>query len=416
MAEDAFWMQALGAAEAADADDPLADFRPRFRLPPGVIYLDGNSLGPAPEAALHALAEAAAREWGIGLIRSWNTAGWFDLPTRLGDLLAPVIGAEPGEVVLCDTTTLNLHKALHAGLGLRPGRRVIVAEAGSFPTDLYAAASLGEGITLRLEGVDAPAIEALIDENVAVVLVNQVDYRSGRRRDLPGLTARIHAAGAIALWDLCHSAGVMEVGLAAAGVDLAVGCTYKYLNGGPGSPAFVYCARRHQAAVAQPLAGWWGHARPFDFARDFTPADGMRRFLCGTQPILSFRAAEAGLALAAEADRAAVRAKSVALTERFMALIDAFADAYGLGLISPREADLRGSQVALTHAGGYAIMQALIARGVIGDFRMPDVLRFGFAPLYLRHVDIVRAARTLEQILAARVWDDPRYRAKAAVT
>lgn len=416
MAEDAFWMQALGAAEAADADDPLADFRPRFRLPPGVIYLDGNSLGPAPEAALHALAEAAAREWGIGLIRSWNTAGWFDLPTRLGDLLAPVIGAEPGEVVLCDTTTLNLHKALHAGLGLRPGRRVIVAEAGSFPTDLYAAASLGEGITLRLEGVDAPAIEDLIDENVAVVLVNQVDYRSGRRRDLPGLTARIHAAGAIALWDLCHSAGVMEVGLAAAGVDLAVGCTYKYLNGGPGSPAFVYCARRHQAAVAQPLAGWWGHARPFDFARDFTPADGMRRFLCGTQPILSFRAAEAGLALAAEADRAAVRAKSVALTERFMALIDAFADAYGLGLISPREADLRGSQVALTHAGGYAIMQALIARGVIGDFRMPDVLRFGFAPLYLRHVDIVRAARTLEQILAARVWDDPRYRAKAAVT
>lgn len=416
MADNAFWMRALWEAEQADADDPLAAFRERFRLPPGIIYLDGNSLGPAPEAALQAIAEASAREWATGLIRSWNTAGWFDLPTRLGDLLAPVIGAEPGEVVLCDTTTLNLHKALHAGLGLRPGRRVVVAEAGSFPTDLYAAASLGEGVTLRLEGVDAPAIEDLIDDSVAVVLVNQVDYRSGRRRDLAALTERIHAAGAIALWDLCHSAGVMEVGLGAAGADLAVGCTYKYLNGGPGAPAFVYCARRHQAAVSQPLAGWWGHARPFDFAREFTPADGIRRFLCGTQPILSFRAAEAGLALAATSDLAAVRAKSVALTERFIAVVDAFASDHGLGLMSPREADLRGSQVALTHHQGYAIMQALIARGVIGDFRMPDILRFGFAPLYLRHVDIVRAARTLEQILVAGVWDDPRYQARAAVT
>ena len=249
MGDDGFWMRALAEAEAADAADPLARFRGRFRLPTGVIYLDGNSLGPAPEAALRAVAEAAEREWGDGLIRSWNTAGWFELPTRLGDLIAPVIGAGPGEVVVSDTTTINVHKALHAGLSLRPGRQVVVAEAGSFPTDIYAAASLGDGVRLRLEGVDAPAIEALIDEDVAVVLVNQVDYRTGRRRDVAALTGRIHVAGAVAVWDLCHSAGVMEVGLNAAGADLAVGCTYKYLNGGPGSPAFIFCAARHLSLI-----------------------------------------------------------------------------------------------------------------------------------------------------------------------
>ncbi len=323
MGDDGFWMRALAEAEAADAADPLARFRGRFRLPTGVIYLDGNSLGPAPEAALRAAAEAAEREWADGLIRSWNTAGWFELPTRLGDLIAPVIGAGPGEVVVSDTTTINIHKALHAGLSLRPGRRVVVAEAGSFPTDIYAAASLGDGVRLRLEGVDAPAIEALIDEDVAVVLVNQVDYRSGARRDVAALTGRIHAAGAVAVWDLCHSAGVMEVGLNAAGADFAVGCTYKYLNGGPGSPAFVFCAGRHQAKVTQPLAGWWAHARPFAFETGFEPAPDIRRFLCGTQPILSLRGLEAGLALAAEADLGAVRAKSVALTERFIALAEA---------------------------------------------------------------------------------------------
>ena len=408
-------MRALAEAEAADAVDPLAGFRERFRLPPGVIYLDGNSLGPAPEAALRAVAEAAEREWAGGLIRSWNTAGWFELPTRLGDLIAPVIGAGPGEVVVSDTTTINIHKALHAGLSLRPGRRVVVAEAGSFPTDIYAAGSLGGGVSLRLEGVDGPSIEGLIDGDVAVVLVNQVDYRSGRRRDVATLTARIHAAGAVVVWDLCHSAGVMEVGLNAAGADFAVGCTYKYLNGGPGSPAFVFCAARHQAEVAQPLAGWWGHARPFAFERDFEPAADIRRFLCGTQPILSLRALEAGLALASEADVSAVRAKSVALTERFVALAEAAAGRLGVGLASPREPEARGSQVALTHPQGYAVMQALIARGVIGDFREPDVMRFGFAPLYIRHVDVVRAVRTLEQVLAGRVWDAERYRARAAV-
>jgi kynureninase len=416
MGDDGFWMQALAEAEAADAADPLAGFRGRFRLPPGVIYLDGNSLGPAPEAALRAVVAAAEQEWAEGLIRSWNTAGWFALPTRLGDMIAPLIGAGPGEVVVSDTTTINIHKALHAGLSLRPGRRVVVAEAGSFPTDIYAAGSLGDRARLRLEGVDGPSVEALLDDGVAAVLVNQVDYRSGRRRDVAELTARIHAAGAVAIWDLCHSAGVMEVALNAAGADLAVGCTYKYLNGGPGAPAFVFCAARHQAAVAQPLAGWWAHARPFAFERDFEPAPDIRRFLCGTQPVLSLRGLEAGLALAAEAGIAAARAKSEALTERFIALAEAAAGPFGVGLASPRPPEERGSQVALTHPEGYAVVQALIARGVIGDFRAPDVMRFGFAPLYIRHVDVVRAVRTLELVLAGRVWDEDRYRARSAVT
>ena len=419
MTDDAFWDRELASAAAEDAADPLAGFRARFLLPEGLVYLDGNSLGPAPRAALEALREAAETEWAADLITSWNRAGWFELPSRLGDLIAPVIGADAGEVVVCDTTSINIFKALHAGLSLRPDRRVIVAEGGSFPTDLYVAEglrSLRPDLTLRLEGVDGPEIEGLIGEDVAVVLVNQVDYRSGRRRDVAALTARIHAAGAVAVWDLCHSAGVMEVGLNAAGADLAVGCTYKYLNGGPGSPAFVFCAGRHQAAVAQPLSGWWGHARPFGFERSFAPDPGIRKFLCGTQPILSLRAAEAGLALAAEADLVAVRAKSEALTSRFAALAEEVGGPHGLALASPRAAAERGSQVALTHPQGYAIVQALIARGVVGDFRAPDILRFGFAPLYLRHADVVRAARILGEVLATAAWDRPEFRARSAVT
>jgi kynureninase len=419
MADDGFWAAALAEAEAADAADPLAGFRDRFRLPPGVIYLMGNSLGPAPEAALAAARVAAEREWAEGLIGSWNTAGWFALPTRLGDMIAPVIGAGPGEVVVSDTTSVNIHKALHAALGLRPDRRVIVAEAGSFPTDLYVAQGViagRPGLTLRLEGVDGPEIEGLIDGDVAAVLVNHVDYATGRRRDVAALTARIHAAGAVAVWDLCHSAGVMEVGLNAAGADLAIGCTYKYLNGGPGSPAFLFCASRHLAAARQPLTGWFSHARPFDFGRDYEADPGIRRFLTGTIPVLSFRALEAGLAIAAEADLAAVRAKSEALTGRFAALAEAAAAPHGARLIGPRAAAERGSHVSLAHPEGHAVMQALIARGVVGDFRAPEVMRFGFAPLFVRHADAVRAARTLEQVLAGRVWDHPRYRARAAVT
>jgi kynureninase len=419
MSDDAFWAEALTAAEAADAADPLAAFRSRFHIPPGLIYLDGNSLGPAPEAAFAEIATATHREWARHLITSWNAADWFELPTRYGDLIARIIGAEPGEVVVCDTTSINIYKALHAGLSLRPDRHVIVAEGGSFPTDLYVTEGVGASrpdIGIRLEGAHGPELERLIDDSVAVVLVNQVDYRTGRRRDVAALTARVHAAGAVVVWDLCHSAGVMEAGLGAAGADLAVGCTYKYLNGGPGSPAFVYCARRHQRTVRQPLSGWWGHARPFEFEQGFEADRGIRGFLCGTQPILSFRGMQAGLQLAAEADMAAVRDKSMGLTQRFLELAEASTGSLGVGVFSPREPQARGSQVALTHPDGYAVVQALVARGVIGDFRAPDIMRFGFAPLYLRHADVVRAARTLHQVLACGAYRDERYRARAAVT
>jgi kynureninase len=269
---------------------------------------------------------------------------------------------------------------------------------------------------MRLEGVDGPDLIELIDRDVAAVLVNQVDYRTGRLRDLGAVTAKAHAVGALVVWDLCHSAGVVEVGLNAGGADMAVGCSYKYLNGGPGAPAFVFAAKRHHGAIRQPLSGWWGHARPFDFAQAYAPDPGIRRFLCGTQPILSFRAMRAGLAMYADYPVAAIRAKSIALTERFIGLAEATLAGFGVGLLTPRAAAERGSQVALTHPEGYAVVQALIARGVVGDFRMPDVMRFGFAPLYLRHADVVRAARTLHQVLAAEAWAEPRYRARAAVT
>jgi kynureninase len=296
---------------------------------------------------------------------------------------------------------------------------VIVAEGDGFPTDLYITEGVlatRPGVRMRLEGVDGPDLIELIDEDVAVVLVNQVDYRTGRVRDVAAVTARAHAVGALAVWDLCHSAGIMEVGLNAGGADMAVGCTYKYLNGGPGAPAFVFAARRHLAAIRQPLSGWWGHARPFDFDRGYAPNPGIRKFLCGTQPILSLRAMKPGLEMHADFSLADIRAKSMALTDLFIALTDVSLGAFGVGLASPRAAAERGSQVTLTHPEGYAVMQALIARGVVGDFRAPDGIRFGFAPLYVSHADVVRAARTLHQVLAAEVWAQPCYRERAAVT
>ena len=407
MQESAYWAAAEARAAAADAADPLARFRDGFALPEGCVYLAGNSLGPAPRRSLATLDRAAREEWAVGLVGSWNAAGWFDLPCRLGDALAPVLGAAPGQVVVCDAISLNLYKVISAALALRPGRHVIVAEGAGFPTDLYVLEGLCQSrpeLRLRLEGRDRAELEDLIDESVAVVLVNHVDYRSARRRDLAELTARIQASGALAVWDLSHSAGVMEIGLDAAEADLAVGCTYKYLNGGPGGPGFLYCAERHLADAVQPLTGWWGHADPFAFRPDFVPDSGIRKFLCGTQPVLSMRMVEAGIVLAAEAGPAALRAKSVALTERFIELVSEGCAGLGLQLISPREAECRGAHVALSHVEGRAVMQALIARGVVGDFRAPDTIRFGFSPLYVRHVDVVAAARALQDVLRTRAW------------
>ncbi len=419
MSDDGFWNAALARAREMDGADPLAGLREQFHLPPGVIYLDGNSLGCAPKAALAEVERAARQEWAEDLITSWNKADWFMLPSIYGDMVAEIVGADRDEVVVCDTTSLNIYKTLQAGLNLRPDRSVIVAEGAGFPTDLYVTEGVlatRPGVSMRLEGVDGPDLMDLIDEDVAVVLVNQVDYRTGRLRDVKTVTEKAHAKGAVVVWDLCHSAGVMEVGLNEGGADMAVGCTYKYLNGGPGAPAFVFAAKRHLEAIRQPLSGWWGHAQPFRFDRGFSPDPGIRKFLCGTQHILSFRAMRSGLAMFQGLDLKAVRAKSMALTELFIELtVEPLAE-HGIGLLSPRAAAERGSQVSLTHPEGYAVVQALIARGVIGDFRMPDVVRFGFAPVYVSHVDVVRAARTLEQVLACGSWREERYRAKAAVT
>jgi len=400
-------------AVALDDADPLSSLREAFFLPEGVIYFDGNSLGAMPKAALAAVDAAVQQEWATDLITSWNKAGWFDLPTKYGDMLAPVIGAAPGEVVMCDSTSINLYKAVFAGLSLRPDRRKIIAEADSFPTDLY----MIEGALTARQGLEMAAVDNLleaIDDQVAVVLLNHVDYRRGAVADVAAITAKAHDVGAVVVLDLCHSAGIMPVGLNALKVDLAIGCTYKYLNGGPGAPAFIYCASRHLPHVSQPLSGWWGHARPFAFDTTFTPDAGIRKFLCGTQPILSFRALEASLSLFQGLDMAVVRAKAKSLTALFIELAEEQVPT--LTLAAPRNADARGAQVSFTHPHAFPIVQALIARGVVGDFRMPNVLRFGFSPLYLSHMDVVQAVRILREIMASGEWQEARFNTRAAVT
>lgn len=409
----------LAAVEAMDAADPLRAMRGRFVLPEGVIYLDGNSLGAASSNIFDDIARTAREEWGQGLIRSWNKAGWFDMPVALGDRIGRLIGAAAGQTVVADTTSINIYKALHAAMGLRPDRHVIVAEGGSFPTDLYMAegvVSTRPGARLKLEGVDAPAIEDLIDGSVAVVLVNHVNYKSGELRDMAELTKRAHDAGALVVWDLCHTAGALPVELDASDADFAVGCTYKYLNGGPGSPAFIYVARRHQAGARQPLSGWWGHARPFAFEQGYDADAGIRRFQCGTQGILSMSALKGALAIWDEVDMQALRRKSIALTDLFIQLVEARCAGHGLRLESPRAGSKRGSQVSFEHENAYAIMQALIERGVIGDFRAPATIRFGFTPLYIGFEDVWKAVEVLEDILRTGFWKEPRFAVKLAVT
>jgi kynureninase len=409
----------FAAIEAMDARDPLRDMRDRFILPEGVIYLDGNSLGAASKAAYAEIDKAAREEWGQHLIRAWNWDGWFEMPLELGDRIGRLIGAAPGQTVVADTTSINIYKALHAALGLRPDRSVIVAEGGSFPTDLYVAegvASTRQGTTLHLEGVDAPAIEDLIDDKVAVILVNHVNYKSGELRDMAALTRKAHEAGALVIWDLCHTAGALPVDLDGSNADFAIGCGYKYLNGGPGAPAFIYVATRHLAEARQPLSGWWAHARPFAFEQSFDASAGIRRFQCGTQPILSLRALKGALDIWAEVDLNALRAKSVALTDLFIQLVESKCEGYGLTLESPRDSSRRGSQVSFEHDHAYPIMQALIERGVIGDFRAPATIRFGFTPLYTSFGDVWGAVEILEDVLRSGAWREQRFSVRAAVT
>ncbi len=400
------------ACQALDAADPLASLRERFDLPPGVIYLDGNSLGARPRTALARAQQVVAQEWGHDLIRSWNDAGWFAMPKRLGDRLAPLVGAAPGEIVVTDTTSLNLFKALAAALAIQherdPARTVIVTERSNFPTDIYMADGLARwlerGYTVRL--VDAPeALDAAIGADCAVLMLTHVNYRTGRQHDMAALTRLAQARGALAVWDLAHSAGAVPLDLHAAGADFAVGCTYKYLNGGPGAPAFIWVPGKHQATFRHPLTGWWSHAAPFAMAHGYAAADGIGRALCGTQPVVSLALVECGLEIFEETTMEALRAKSLALTDLFIALVELRCMMHPLDLVTPRAHAERGSHVSFVHPHGYAVMQALIARGVIGDYREPGIMRFGFTPLYTRFADVWDAVDILADILDNETYD-----------
>ncbi|CUJ40545.1 kynureninase [Achromobacter xylosoxidans] len=408
---------------AADRQDPLAPLKARFDLPPGVLYMDGNSLGVMPRAAAARAAEVITQEWGTGLIRSWNTAGWFELPSRLGDKLAGLLGAKEGELVITDTTSLNIFKALAASLRIQqkrqPERRVILSERDNFPTDLYMIQGmidlLQQGYEMRLIDDDLP-LERALDEDVAVVLLSHVNYRSGQMHDMAAVTRQAHERGALVIWDLAHAAGAVPVDLNGADADYAVGCTYKYLNGGPGSPAFIWVAPRHIPDFWQPLSGWWGHQRPFDMTVAYEPAGGIRRYLCGTQPIVSLAMVECGLDVAREADMAEVRRKSLALGDLFIALVEERCAGHPLTLVTPRDHAQRGSHVSLRHPNGYEVMQALIARGLIGDYREPEVLRFGLTPLYFGYADVWDAVEILKGVLDSKAWDKPEFKQRSAVT
>ena len=423
---------------ALDAQDPLRELRHQFTLPDGVIYLDGNSLGVLPDITASRVAATVTEEWGQGLIRSWNNAGWFDMPQRLGNKIAQLIGAAPGEVVATDSTSINLFKVLSTALSIAaidtPKRKVLVSERSNFPTDLYIAEALCKerGLTLLL--VDAQNIQAALTTDVAVLMLTHVNYRTGAMHDMQAVTGAAHAKSILCIWDLAHSAGAVPVDLTAANADFAVGCGYKYFNGGPGAPAFVWVNPKHTARdVWQPLAGWWGHAAPFAFTPDYQAAPGITRYLCGSQPVLSMTALDCGLdsVLAAEplGGMDALRKKSLALTDLFIELFEARCEGHGLGLATPREHAQRGSQVGLTRSeGAHAIVQALIARGVIGDFRAGnpstslggtgslDILRFGFTPLYTRFEDVWNAVEHLRQVLESGEWQLPEFNQKSAVT
>jgi kynureninase len=406
----------LADMRALDAADPLRPMRDRFALPTDVIYLDGNSLGPAPKAVAARLAEVIGREWGEGLVRSWNAADWIGAPARIGAKIAPLIGAAAGEVIVADSTSVNLFKLLAAALARQAPRRAILTEAGDFPTDRYVAQGATRVLgAAELRTVPSGLTEAL-DADVAVLMLTHVHYRTGARHDLAGLTKAAHDAGALVLWDLSHSAGAMRIDLGAAGADLAVGCGYKYLNGGPGAPAYLYVAESLQAELASPLTGWMGHAEPFAFADDYAPAPGIGRFLTGTPPMLSLLALECGVDLFAGIDLAEVEAKAQQLVTLFIDQVEARCAGQGLAPITPRDPARRGSQVAFAHPNAWPIMQALIERGVIGDFRAPDVLRFGITPLYIGYEDLWRAVEALAEVLETGAWREPRLQARARVT
>ena len=401
---------------AFDARDPLAFVRERFVLPDGLIYLDGNSLGALPKAVAPRLRQAVDQEWATGLIRSWNDAGWYRAPQRVGAKIARLIGAAADEVIVTDSTSIDLFKVLAAALRMRPGRSKILGLTGDFPTDAYIASGVAAFSDARFVRAEADALTAAIDDDVAIVSLTHVNYKSGFIHDMRAITAAAHAKGALIVWDLSHSAGIMPLELGTLAADFAVGCGYKYLNGGPGAPAYVFVAKRHQSEFRHPLTGWLGHADPFAFAPDFVPAQGMDKLLSGTPPILSLLALDAALDAFDGVDMVKVRAKTESLTDLFVRLAEERVMRHGFTLASPREPKQRGAQVSLAHPQGYAIMQALIARGLIGDYRAPDIVRFGLAPLYTRHADVYDAVAVIDDVMTSRAWDTPAFKARKAVT
>ena len=405
----------LADAEALDAADPLAFARNRFHLPSGVIYLDGNSLGALPAATPGRLAEVAERQWGGDLIASWTRHDWVDAPQRVAAGLAPIVGAAPDELLIADSTSVILFKLLAAAVRARPGRTVLLTEQGNFPTDLYVAGGLSRLVPgLRVKAVARAELAQALDGDVAALFLTHVDYKSGARHDMARLNAAVHEAGALTVWDLSHSAGAVALDIAGDGCDLALGCGYKYLNGGPGAPAFLFVATALQPDLDNVLSGWFGHAEPFDFVEDYFPAPDIGRFLTGTPSILALAALETGIATFDGVAMADLEAKSRRLSALFVAEVEARCPA--LALASPRDAADRGSHVVFAYPHGYAVMQALIERGVVGDFRAPDLLRFGFAPLYTRFADVWQAASVLAEIIDADAWDEPRFHQRARVT
>jgi kynureninase len=397
---------------ALDAADPLAGWRDRFVRPEGIIYLDGNSLGPLPKATLAATSDLVTRQWGERLIRSWNE-GWIDAPQRVGAMIAPLIGAAADEVIVCDSTSVNLYKLVVAALRHDPARKVVVSEAGNFPSDLYVV----EGAVAAVPGaelhvVERGALAEALGDDSALLLLTHVHYKTAERFDMTEWTKAAHDAGALMCWDLSHSVGAVAVQLNAAGADLAVGCGYKYLNGGPGAPAFLYVAKRWQDTLQNPLSGWMGHAAPFDFVDDYRAAPGMKRWLSGTPMMIGLAALESGLASWQGVDMGVAEAKSAALWD----ILHAAGKAAGLECVTPTNSAQRGSHISFRHPDGFAIVQTLIAGGVIGDFRDPDILRFGLTPLTLSHADVWNAGEMMRDIIDSDEYHDPRFAVRTAVT
>ena len=402
-----------------DGADPIAHLRERFELPEGDIYLDGNSLGALPLGVMERLEVAVKKEWGQGLIRSWNDADWYPAPQRAGAAIARILGADDDEVIVCDSISVNLFKLLVGALRMRKDRKIIVSEIGNFPTDVYINQEVADLMGCELRCVMPEEVEAAISaagDNLAIVQLTHVHYKTGRIYDMQGITKKVQDLGGLVIWDLAHSAGCLPVQLNDCNADFAVGCGYKYLNGGPGAPAFVFVARRHFEAMDQPLRGWHGHAEPFAFTQEYKPHPTIDQMLTGTASQLATLALETALKVFEDVDMNLLRQKNMALGDLFIALVEQELGGMNFELASPKEAEHRGSQVSLIHEEGYAIMQAVIARGIIGDFRAPDILRFGFASPYVRYIDIWDSIAHLRDVMEMREWDQPKFKERRAVT